>query len=418
MVPLAFRNEDAESGIGAAARVSPGARPQDSADRGLLPRPAPARYPGDSPRRPFAPRRAPRTCGRKYRKPFKQSPHNQTTNHRSHPSPVASSRPPPAPRAALTPPCGPRGAGGGDPGSSAGAGPPPHVCRPARHSLPEPAALTLKDILHMSAATPARPARFRRGAPAPGRPPLPAGFRSGEASRAARSSLRGGHAGKAGSGPPGAGRARGRRRGRRGRWGEGRLRGADAPARARPAPSPHTLYSAGTARTLHAHTNTPHCSHIHIRSLTHTGYTPHCAHSSRSTHKRSTLPSTHPRFLVHTFHAHPHSCYTYTHTDLHVILPHSHPRIHTTHLPPSHTSHIFQKSMVCIRGLPTFITADIDDVDETGEKNSPILPPPFQIVFIFISVVLGFLFFLFLFFSNNVFFVLFSSWERAGKQAF
>lgn len=335
-----------------------------------FPAPPPPVTPATVPAAPSLRDRAPLPCGRKYLKPFKQSPHNRTTNHRSHSSPVASPCPPLAPRAALTPPCRPRGAG--DPGSAPGACPPPQVCRPARHSLPEPVALTLKDILHMSAATPARPARFRPGTPAPASLPLPAAFRSGAASRAARSRrrrLRRGHAGRAG-----------RRRGRGGLWGGGGLRGAQAPTHARPPrtqPAQALLLRWCRVRSAPASRHTALLPHAHPRSHTHR-CTRRTAHILTFDTQAVHTPVHAPSLCLHTLHAHPHSCDTYTHSRLRTHrLTHQTPTLtsaytHYTPTPIPHLTHLSKARGLHPRTPNLHYSAGIDDADETGEKNPAI----------------------------------------------
>lgn len=174
----------------------------------------------------------------------------------------------------------------GGSGRTVGAGPAATGLPPARRSLPEYAALTLNDILHMSAAAPPGPVRFRPGRPAqpsPAHPPP-----SAERRPSRRRALS----------PPQTGPGRGGEKRGRGRGG-GLTR--DRPPRTY---HTHTPNSACTVHTLHTHRfiHTPLHAHNLTSLFTHPGslsstpshsklYTSHCAHFAGYTH--STLA---PRF--------------------------------------------------------------------------------------------------------------------------
>lgn len=173
----------------------------------------------------------------------------------------------------------------GGSGRTVGAGPAAAGLPPARRSLPEPAALTLNDILHMSAAAPPGPVRFRPGRPAQPSPAHPPPSAEGRPSR--RRALS----------PQQTGPGRGERRG-----GGGGAGGSHATALRVPTthtlPTPHALCTLYTHRFIH----TPLHAHNLTSRFTHPGslsptpshsklYTSHCAHFPGYTH--STLA---PRF--------------------------------------------------------------------------------------------------------------------------
>lgn len=222
---LAFGNTNA--GIGAAARV-----PARSADPGLLPRPRPPVTPATVPaaRRPGAPPPGSPHLQPVVRKAFPAEPAPPDHKSQGQPCPAAPSRSPQPPSGRLPPhPAGP-------PRLRADGGCQPRRCRSAARPARPPAgaALTLNDILHMSAAAPPGPARFRPGRlHCPASLPLPPPSAEGRPPR--RRAL-----------PPpqtGPGRVReegdgrGRRRERRGRR-RGRRRGGKGHPLRRPSPIP------------------------------------------------------------------------------------------------------------------------------------------------------------------------------------
>lgn len=124
-VRLAFRNED----TGPRIRPDKGKRrPRTSS-----PSPAPTVTSATIPAAPWHRSQARQTCSHKHQKSSEQSPHNQTTNHRSRPSPVASSCPLPTLGRRPPHPEGPAAAAGAALGAgSAAASPWPPPGTPSR----------------------------------------------------------------------------------------------------------------------------------------------------------------------------------------------------------------------------------------------------------------------------------------------